>query len=158
MRLEPLSFRGNDLASLFGGIRCLGRPLLAGGLLLNLAGHALLDHKGVHINVGLESSTVRGVAQTVVLEPLFGLPVFFLFDHDLLVALNRFFGCEVALLNLLDPVLVQEFELLKLGPLHLSYGTLVVGHSRLQGLGVVVDAIVGGSLCRGQVMLGAHII
>ena len=48
-----------------------------------LASHALLDHEGVHIDVGCEAATIRWIAQTVVLKVLL--------NFESLLLLNKYF-------------------------------------------------------------------
>lgn len=61
---------------------------IASHLSLDVAGHALLDHESVHVDVGLESATVCWISQTVILEVLLDLEGLLLLDEHLVVTLN----------------------------------------------------------------------
>ena len=46
-----------------------------------LASHALLDHKGVHVDVGCEAAPIRWIAQTVVFKVLLDFESFLLLNE-----------------------------------------------------------------------------
>ena len=78
---------------------------------LNHTSHALLDHKGIHLDVGLQSSTVGGIGQAVVLVTLLSFKSLVLFNKDLLECFN---GCLFNIKLLLDGInarliFLQEF-------------------------------------------------
>ena len=97
-------------------------------LFLLLATHGLLNHKCVHVDVWLETSTVSRISETVVLEMLPGLEFFLGLSENLMVAFDvAAFQIEL-LLDGVDASLIVLQQLVQLVHVHLTNGTVVVGH------------------------------
>ena len=99
--------------------------------LLSGGAHTLLDHESVHVDVGLQAATIRGVCQTVVLERLFNLERLLLLSQHFMKALY-FAALQLELLfNGFNPALVLSKQGVKLVRVHLSHSTVVVRHVRV---------------------------
>ena len=96
-----------------------------------LAAHALLDHKRIHVDVWLQTSTVSRISKTVIFEVLLGLKLFLRLGQHLVVALN-FAPFQIEfLLDGVDARLIVLKQLIKLVHVHLTDGTIVVGNIRV---------------------------
>ena len=78
-----------------------------------------MHHEGVHVDVGLETATVAGVAEGGIFKLLFSFPGFLHFCHYLFVGLDSILGLEILLLDFSDPFLILGFELIEFVEVHL---------------------------------------
>ena len=131
--LELLALRREDLLALGGLHGDLGGQLESVRLLFDLTTHVLLDHKGVHVDVGLESATVGRVRQAVVFEGLPDLESLLLLSQDFVETLYLTSLQLELLLDGVDARLVLLQEHVKLGHVHFADSAVVVGHVRVDG-------------------------
>ena len=95
------------------------------------AGHAFLDHEGIHVNIGLETSSISGIGKTVVSEALLRFKVLLLLDKHIMEGLSiGSFQIEL-LLDGFDTRLILLQKDVELVDVHLTNGTVVVGDGRV---------------------------
>ena len=118
-------------------------PILV--LLARIITHLLLDHERVELNARiLNTSTIVGVVNALVLEALFNLKLLFSFVHDLLCSQDLCVGGKVVFFNLLDSCFILGLELVEFLVVHLTNSRPLVSHVRLNALSfkVVADHLV----------------
>ena len=127
-------------------------------LSLDFAGHTFLNHESVHVDVRLKAATICWIGKTVVFEVLLDLKCFFLLDEHLVVALDgASFQIEL-LLDRIDPRLVLVEQHIQLIHIHLAHGTVIVGHSRVDGALGAWDSLRGPSRASLNLMLLAQFL
>ena len=99
---------------------------IASHLPLDFAGHALLDHESVHVNVGLEAATISWIGKTVILEVFLELEGLLLLDEHLVVALDAASFQIEFLLDGIDSRIVLLQQHVQLVHVHLTHSTIIV--------------------------------